>query len=131
MANIHVRFENRDMADIAMSRLRRKGIAYKISESVTEGSSGHNEKVPFAPQYVANLLFPFAPPNVATNSNINDYNLGQASTNFGSRAVLGADSIGLPYYGANGEVHLRFVVNDANRDNTRMILRNSGGFDIK
>ncbi len=114
-----------------MSRLRRKGIAYKIAESATEGSGGHNEKIPFAPQYVANLLFPFTPPNVSSNNNVNDYNLGQATTSFGSRAVLSAESIGLPYYGASGEVHLRFIVNDANRDYTRTILRNSGGFDIK
>jgi hypothetical protein len=118
------------MADIAMSRLRRKGIAYKISEAVTEDAGG-NEKIPFAPQYVANLLFPFTPPNIANNNNINDYNGGQATAHFGSRAVLSAESIGLPLYGNSGEVHLRFIVNDVNRDHTRTILRNSGGFDIK
>lgn len=128
MAIIEARFESRDMADIAMSRLRRKGIAYKISETETEDS---NNKTPFAPQYIANLIFPFTPPNLTGSNSVNDTNFTQPIPGLASRAVLSAETIGLPLYGESGEVHIRFVVNDANRDTTRAILRNSGGYSIK
>lgn len=129
MASIQVRFESRDMADIAMSRLRRKGIAYKISDIKTEDS---NLRTPFAPQYVANLVFPFTPPNITANNNIYDKYLNQpVSANMPSRSMLNAESIGLPLYGQGGEVHMKFIVNDVNRENTSTILRNSGGYDIK
>lgn len=127
MAIIEARFESRDMADIAMSRLRRKGIAYKISELKKEDSYN---KTPFAPQYVANLIFPFTPPNITSSNSVND-NFAEPVPGLGSRAVLSAETIGLPLYGEGGEVHIRFVVNDANRDSTRAILRNSGGYGIK
>lgn len=128
MATIEVRFESRDMADMAMSRLRRKGIAYKISDTKTEDT---NIKTPFAPQYIANLIFPFTPPNLTATNSVNDTNLNRPIPGLASRAVLSAETIGLPLYGEGGEVHIRFIVNDANRDTAKAILRNSGGYDIR
>ncbi|NLL38954.1 MAG: hypothetical protein GX254_05165 [Clostridiales bacterium] len=128
MAVIEARFESRDMADIAMSRLRRKGIAYKISDTKIEDSYN---KTPFAPQYIANLIFPFTPPNLTNSNSVTDTNFTQPIPGLASRSVLSAETIGLPLYGEGGEVHIRFIVNDANRDTARAILRNSGGYNIK
>lgn len=128
MAVIEARFESRDMADIAMSRLRRKGIAYKISDTKTDDAPN---KTPFAPQYIANLIFPFTPPNLTGTNSISDSNLTQPIPGLASRSVLSAETIGLPLYGESGEVHIRFIVNDAHKDTARSILRNSGGYGIK
>lgn len=114
--SIHISFENRDRADLAMSALRRAGIAFRAS-----GSSRREPRrtTLVSPEYCANMYFPH-PAALFTGS-------GQDLMNntLGSRAIIEDSS-----YIGRGSIRLSVRVPDEKAGDAERILRNQGGYDV-
>ncbi len=119
--NIYVSFESRDAAELASSRLRRKGIAFRFALRET-GSAG--------PDYAGspaaiNFLYPYQP----INTNQNHTNTGNSQ--YYARSIVNAETAGLPFYAGAGETRVRVTVDDESYDEARAILRNCGGYAMR
>ena len=115
LTKIRISFEDGDRAELALSALRRAGIACRVDGQ----SGGSSRRAPVSPVYCANIYFPHA----ATL----DAGSGPALTGsvLGSRAIV--------YPGApvpsRGGVRLEVVVAPEKAAAALAILRNRGGYD--
>ena len=115
--NMTVIFDTLDSAEIAISRLRKSGIDFRVRvrDDLREGST------PASAPLVANLYFPFQPVNNVLNSPVYMYD-----NSLGSRVMYTSDILGLPIYGG-GETEVHISVSNEKTDIVRSILVNSGG----
>lgn len=120
--NIYATFENRDAAERAASRLRKKGVAFRFS--IRDSYDANVSSVRSAPASM-NLLFPYQPPNT-TQSYTNTYN----PYPFG-RAILTSDTLGMPIYPGGGETRACVTVDDEHYNEVHAILRNCGAYDLR
>jgi len=120
--SIYATFANRDAAESAASRLRKKGIAFRFA--VRDDYEPRLSDVRNAPATMS-LLYPYQPPNYAAN----DTNTSN-SQNFG-RALFTSDTLGMPVYPGAGETRARFTVDDEHYEDVRAILHNCGAYFLR
>lgn len=115
---IYVRFENRDTAERAASRLRRKSIPFRFDiEDASRGGLGA------APSM--DLLFPTQYPNSLSGFSAQGQPWGLG------RASMSADALGLPLWPGRGETRACVTVDDEHYDEVRAILVNCGGYGLR
>lgn len=120
--NIYATFENRDAAERAASRLKKKGVAFRFS--INDRREANVSSVRSAPASV-NLLFPYQPPN-ASQSYTNTY----SPYPFG-KAILTSDTLGMPIYSGGSETQACITVDDENYNDVHAILRNCGAYNLR
>jgi hypothetical protein len=116
MNTISVSFDSLDEAELAISRLRRSDVNFrvKVRDELVNSSR------PSAAPMIANILYPFQPVNMMTTpANMDNYQLG-------NRVMLTSDIMGLPIY-KGGETQVNVTVSDDKASKVRSILVNSGG----
>ncbi len=111
-----VLFDTLDEAEIAVSRLRRTGLEFRVRVR-DEAKKG---PAPAASPMIANAYYPYQPANMMTTP-VNLYN-----TELGGRVMLTSEILGLPVYRA-GPAELHVSVASEKADIVRSILVNSGG----
>ncbi|MDD6189091.1 MAG: hypothetical protein PUB32_05880 [Clostridiales bacterium] len=120
--NIYATFENRDAAERAAARMRRKGIAFRFSlqdgydPGVSELRNAHAS---------VSLLFPYHPPYYTR-----DYMNATVPRTIG-KAVFTSDTLGLPLYPGGSATQVKITVDDEHLDDARSILHNCGAYDIR
>ena len=120
--NIYATFDSRDSAERAAARLRGKGLAFSfaISGAPVEGHSS----IRAAPAALS-LLFPYRQSNFAANST------NTSNSQFLGKAVLTADTLGIPVYPGGGETRVRITVDDESLAEASALLHNCGAYDIR
>ena len=115
-------FDSRDRADLALARLKGKGIAFRVHYKQNDGVDERG--FPLA-DYCANILFPYQPVNLTTTDSVTgDHRLGM-------RAILPFETMGLNNgESRGGEVTVRLSIDSSERDTARAILLNSGGYHV-
>lgn len=108
--NIYASFENRDAAERAAARMRRKGLAFRFSIENCYDSGAS-----------LSLLFPYRPPNY-TNEFIN-----LPATRTLASAYFPIDTP-LP---AGRTAMAKITVDDEHLESARSILRNCGAYDLR
>jgi hypothetical protein len=116
MNTISVNFDSLDEAELAISRLRRSNLSFrvKVRDELKNGST------PADAPMIANILYPFQPVNMMTTP-VNMYN-----HQLGNRVMLTSDVMGLPIYNG-GETQVNITVSDEKVSKVRSIMVNSGG----
>ncbi len=120
--NIYASFENRDAAERAAARMRRKGIAFRFAmqdgcdPSVSDLRAAHAS---------VSLLFPYHPPYAS-----NEFTVAPAHWDIG-KASLTSDTMGLPLYPGGSTTHAKITVDDGDLEAARSILRNCGAYDLR
>ena len=120
--NIYAAFENRDAAERAAARMRRKGIAFRFA---LEDSGDPNVSDLRAAHASVSLLFPYHPPHYA-----GDYTNANLPRTIG-KAVFTSDTLGLPLYPGGSTTRARITVDDEHLNEARAILRNCGAYDLR
>lgn len=116
-AELVSKFENRDMADLAVTRLRRAGVAFSVSRlSESQLRSGGD-----VPPGAFNITFPYT----TTATNVFDA-VVKPYAPMGARAMMERDTGG---YGTEAVLKVRVGSGDLHR--AREILRSSHGTDIR
>lgn len=118
--SFNVTFPNRDIADLAMSSLRKADIGFRVDGMPAFTAS---MQLPIAPKYCANLYYPFPPARFLSGG------LDQAHASYGSRAILNVDTTGAPLV-ETGSLKTTVTVAEDDADSARNILRNQGGYDF-
>jgi hypothetical protein len=116
---IYASFENRDRAEQAASRLRRKGVPFRFE--IEDASRGGLSAAP----PMLNLLYPTRFPNELSGfaAQGQPWGLGRAS--------LSADALGLPLWPGRGETRACVTVDDEHYDEVRAVLVNCGGYHLR
>ncbi len=119
--NIYATFENRDAAERAAAKMRRKGLAFRCTmlDSNEPGVSDFR-----AAHASLSLLFPYYPPQYS-----NDFANNIPSRNI-SKALFTSDTLGLPLYPGSSSSQVRIVVDDEHLEAAKSILRNCGAYDL-
>ena len=120
--SIQISFENRDTAELALSNLRKAGIAFSAAGGTSTSTA---MKTPVSPEYCANIFFPFPPAPFVSAGQNNLMNNG-----YGSRAIVGMDSVGTPLM-ETGSMRLNITVPNDRAKEARRILHNRGGYDAR
>ncbi|MBO6010432.1 MAG: hypothetical protein J6P71_01370 [Oscillospiraceae bacterium] len=115
LTKIRISFEDGDRAELALSTLRRAGIACRVEAS----AGGRPQSAPLSPRYCANLLFPHA---VTLDA---DRGPALTGNTLGSRAVL--EFPFPPVRRGGGRLELGVAPEKAAA--ALAILRNRGGYD--
>lgn len=111
---IYASFENRDAAERAAARMRRKGLAFRfdLESSYDSGAT-------------LSLIFPYRPPHY-TNEFINM----PAARTLGS-AVFPTDTQALSLYSGSETARVRITVDDEHLESAKSIIRNCGAYDLR
>ena len=120
--NIYASFENRDAAERAAARMRRKGIAFRFALQDGYDPSASDLRAAHAS---VSLLFPYHPPYAS-----NEFSVSPAHWDIG-KAALTADTMGIPIYPGSGTAHAKITVADEHLDSARSILRSCGAYDMR
>lgn len=118
---LYATFENRDAAERAATRMRRKGIAFQIS--IYDGSTPGASAVK-GTRAAVSLLFPYYPPQYSTQFT----NMPVPRTL--GKAFFTADTLGMPLYQGNTAARTVVTVDDEHLEAARSILRNCGAYDL-
>lgn len=120
--NIYASFENRDAAERAAARMRRKGIAFRFS--LQDGYAAQDSELKSAHASVS-LLFPYRPPYAS-----NEFANTPVHWDIG-KALLTSDTLGIPLYPGSSTARVKITVDDEHLDEARSILRNCGAYDLQ
>ncbi len=118
---IYATFANRDLAQLAAARLKRKGASFRFA--VRDTYDPNLSDVRAAPASMS-LLFPYQPPNWAANhtNTSNPQSIG--------RALFTSDTLGLPIYAGASETEVCITVDDETLEDARALLYNCGAYNV-
>ena len=118
MTTIQASFDQVDLAELAISRLRRSipGIALDYS--------GPRDSLPGEAPYRASVLYP------GGAAGLPHWDMGQGRESLGSRVLFTGDILGLPVYRSGG-ADLRICVSDEEADRAGALLINAGARGLK
>ena len=119
--NIYASFENRDAAERAAARLRKKGIAFRFDLQDDWRRAASDFKAAHAS---ISLLFPYHPPYAS-----NEFSVSPTHWDIG-KAELTSDTMGIPLYPGSGTAHAKITVGDEHLEAARSILRSCGAYDM-
>ena len=120
--NIYASFENRDAAERAAARMRRKCIAFRFALQDGYDPSASDLRAAHAS---VSLLFPYHPPFAS-----NEFTSSPVHWDIG-KAVYTSDTLGMPLYPGGNTTHAKITVDDEHLEAARSILRNCGAYDLR
>jgi len=120
--NIYASFENRDAAERAAARMRRKGIACRFA--LQDGYDAAESDLRAAHASVS-LLFPYHPPYAS-----HEFSTAPVHWDIG-KAVYTSDTLGIPLYPGSGTAYAKITVDDEHFDAAKSILLNCGAYDLR
>ncbi len=118
MTTIQASFDQVDLAELAISRLRRS-----IS-GITLDYSGPRDSLPGEAPYRASVLYP------GGAAGLPHWDTVQGRESLGSRVLFTGDILGLPVYRSGG-ADLRICVSDEEAERAGALLINSGARGVK
>lgn len=116
-SQLTARFESRDAAELAISRLRRSGMTFSVAKLTPAVKSSGNDLA----ESMVNVVFPY---NQASISPLGATN-GGMYPHMGMRAMMKGDPE------RSGGAVLRIRVGDSSLERAREILRSSHGTEIR
>ena len=120
--NIYATFENRDAAERAAARMRRKGLAFRFAMEDDYDPDVSDVRAAHASM---SLLFPYRPPYYSS-----EFTSTPVTRTLG-KAVFTSDTLGLPLYPGNSATQVRITVDDEHLESARSILHNCGAYDLR